>query len=82
MTPEQKISADNDVDTEDLATSQIETIDVEESIEIAEPNAPVPEKTFADFKVRSDMVEALAEKGITHPFPHPGDDPAGGPRWP
>lgn len=69
MTPEQKIAADNDVDTEDLATSQIETIDVEDSIDIVEANEPVAEKTFADFKVRADMVEALAEKGITHPFP-------------
>ncbi|NUL46749.1 DEAD/DEAH box helicase [Cellulosimicrobium funkei] len=69
MTPEQKIAADHDVDTEDLATSEIETIDVEESIDIAEPNEPVAEKSFADFKVRPDMVEALAEKGITHPFP-------------
>ncbi|NUL46310.1 DEAD/DEAH box helicase [Cellulosimicrobium funkei] len=69
MTPEQKIAADNDIDTEDLATSEIETIEVEASIDIAEANVPVAEKTFADFKVRSDMVEALAEKGITHPFP-------------
>ncbi|GAA4762172.1 DEAD/DEAH box helicase [Citricoccus nitrophenolicus] len=69
MTPEQKIAADHDVDTEDLATSEIETIEVEESIDIAEANEPVAEKSFADFKVRADMVEALAEKGITHPFP-------------
>jgi superfamily II DNA/RNA helicase len=69
MTPEQKIAADNDIDTEDLATSQLETIDVEESIDITEANAPQPEKSFADFNVRADMVEALAEKGITHPFP-------------
>ncbi len=69
MTPEQKIAADHDVDTEDLATSRIETVDVEDSIDIAEANAPVAEKTFADFNVRADMVEALAEKGITHPFP-------------
>ncbi|MFB9071086.1 DEAD/DEAH box helicase [Citricoccus parietis] len=69
MTPEQKIAADNDIDTEDLATSEIETIEVEDSIDIAEANEPVAEKTFADFKVRADMVEALAEKGITHPFP-------------
>jgi superfamily II DNA/RNA helicase len=69
MTPEQKIAADNDVDTEDLATTPVETIDVEDSIDIAEANAPVAEKSFADFNVRADMVEALAEKGITHPFP-------------
>ncbi|MBB5749366.1 DEAD/DEAH box helicase [Micrococcus sp. TA1] len=69
MTPEHKIAADNDIDTEDLATSSLETIDVEDSIDITEPNAPQPEKSFADFNVRADMVEALAEKGITHPFP-------------
>jgi superfamily II DNA/RNA helicase len=69
MTPEQKIAADNDVDTEDLSTAAIETIDVEDSIDIAEANAPVAEKSFADLNVRADMVEALAEKGITHPFP-------------
>ncbi|QCU77707.1 DEAD/DEAH box helicase [Citricoccus sp. SGAir0253] len=69
MTPEQKIAADNDVDTEDLSTAAIETVDVEDSIDIHEANAPQPEKTFADFAVRADMVEALAEKGITHPFP-------------
>jgi superfamily II DNA/RNA helicase len=69
MTPEHKIAADNDIDTEDLATSALETIDVEDSIDITEPNAPQPEKSFADFNVRADMVEALAEKGITHPFP-------------
>ena len=28
-----------------------------------------PEKTFADFDVRTDIVEALASKGITTPFP-------------
>ncbi|MFC7401984.1 DEAD/DEAH box helicase [Citricoccus sp. GCM10030269] len=69
MTPEQKITADHDVEPEDMATSSIEVIDVEDTIDISEANAPQPEKTFADFNVRAEMVEALAEKGITHPFP-------------
>lgn len=30
---------------------------------------PEEDKTFADFGVRADLCEALAEKGITHPFP-------------
>lgn len=30
---------------------------------------PEEDKTFADFGVREDICEALAEKGITHPFP-------------
>ncbi|WP_277245612.1 DEAD/DEAH box helicase [Micrococcus terreus] len=69
MTPEQKIVADNDVDTEDLNTTEIETLEVADSVEVAEAPAPQPEKSFADFKVHPAMVEALAEKGITHPFP-------------
>ncbi|UQN31193.1 DEAD/DEAH box helicase [Brachybacterium kimchii] len=39
----------------------------------ADAAAPVedtaPTQTFADFDVREDIVEALAAKGITHPFP-------------
>ncbi|MDN5654738.1 MAG: DEAD/DEAH box helicase, partial [Kocuria sp.] len=30
---------------------------------------PEEDKTFADFGVREDICEALAENGITHPFP-------------
>ena len=30
---------------------------------------PAPQQTFADFAVRADIVEALAAKGITTPFP-------------
>ena len=33
------------------------------------PAPPEPQKTFADFDVRPDIVEALAAKGITTPFP-------------
>ena len=38
----------HDIDTEDLTTSEIETIEVEDSIDIAEANEPVAEKTFAE----------------------------------
>ncbi|GAA1801844.1 DEAD/DEAH box helicase [Nesterenkonia flava] len=34
-----------------------------------QPAAETPSLTFADFAVRSEIVEALAEKGITTPFP-------------
>ena len=30
---------------------------------------PLTEQTFADFDVRSDIIEALSSKGIVHPFP-------------
>ncbi|WP_022871899.1 DEAD/DEAH box helicase [Nesterenkonia alba] len=33
------------------------------------PAAPEQQKTFADFNVRTEIVEALAQKGIIHPFP-------------
>ena len=69
MTPEQKIVADNDVDTEDLNTTPLETIEVADSVDVDEAPAPQPEKSFADFGVHPAMVEALAAKGITHPFP-------------
>ncbi|PWH07064.1 DNA helicase [Brachybacterium endophyticum] len=35
----------------------------------AEAAKEAPAQTFADFDVREDIVEALAAKGITHPFP-------------
>ncbi|GAA1484575.1 DEAD/DEAH box helicase [Brachybacterium fresconis] len=34
-----------------------------------EQSSGTPEETFADFDVREDIVEALASKGIIHPFP-------------
>ncbi|APX31384.1 DNA helicase [Brachybacterium sp. P6-10-X1] len=34
-----------------------------------EQSSGTPEQTFADFDVREDIVEALASKGIIHPFP-------------
>ena len=35
----------------------------------AEALAPIPAASFADLGVRAEIVEALAEVGITHPFP-------------
>lgn len=37
--------------------------------DISSTEEKVGEKTFADFEISSSTVEALAEKGITHPFP-------------
>lgn len=37
--------------------------------EAHEPSAHQPTLTFADFNVRSEIVDSLAEKGITSPFP-------------
>jgi superfamily II DNA/RNA helicase len=54
-------------DTENAATT--ETAD-SESAATAETTAPEqPVQSFADFAVRPAIVEALAEAGITHPFP-------------
>ncbi len=52
-----------------VADNSPDAIDVEETlVTTAEPHAPVAE-TFADFNVRPDIVESLADAGITHPFP-------------
>ncbi len=40
-----------------------------DSIEIDATAAPVVEQTFADLGIEQDMVDALASKGITSPFP-------------
>ncbi|MHC6177159.1 DEAD/DEAH box helicase [Glutamicibacter sp. X7] len=37
--------------------------------ETTAPAAPIEEKTFADYKVREDIVGSLLEAGIEHPFP-------------
>lgn len=47
-------------------TDNQETLDVAESVEAVTADA---EKTFADYGVRQDMVDALAADGITAPFP-------------
>ncbi|WDF32471.1 DEAD/DEAH box helicase [Arthrobacter agilis] len=52
-----------------VADNSSDAIDVEETlVTTEEPHAPVAE-TFADFNVRPDIVESLADAGITHPFP-------------
>ena len=52
--------------TDDSGT---ETIEPEETIISDEKPHEIAEKTFADYNVRADIVESLADAGITHPFP-------------
>lgn len=50
-------------------TSGTESVEPEETITTtAEPHAEV-QKTFADFGVRTEIVDSLAQAGIIHPFP-------------
>ena len=49
--------------------SGIETIEPEETIISDEKPHEIAEKSFADYNVRADIVESLADAGITHPFP-------------
>jgi superfamily II DNA/RNA helicase len=46
-----------------------ETIEPEETIISDEKPHEIAEKSFADYDVRADIVESLADAGITHPFP-------------
>jgi len=46
-----------------------ETIEPEETIISDEKPHEIAEKSFADFDVRADIVDSLADAGITHPFP-------------
>ncbi|MFC7848979.1 DEAD/DEAH box helicase [Arthrobacter sp. NPDC057388] len=46
-----------------------ETIEPEETIISDEKPHEIAEKSFTDFDVRADIVESLADAGITHPFP-------------
>ncbi|MFJ4226268.1 DEAD/DEAH box helicase [Paenarthrobacter nicotinovorans] len=46
-----------------------ETIEPEETITSDETPHEIEEKSFADYNVRADIVESLADAGITHPFP-------------
>ncbi|MEV7605211.1 DEAD/DEAH box helicase [Paenarthrobacter sp. NPDC089322] len=46
-----------------------ESIEPEETITSDETPHEIEEKTFADYNVRADIVESLADAGITHPFP-------------
>ncbi len=59
------------MNTEHLLTadSASEAVDIEESLSTDEAPHELPEQSFADFGVRSDIVESLAAAGITHPFP-------------
>jgi superfamily II DNA/RNA helicase len=52
--------------TDDTGT---ESIEPEETIISDEKPHEIEEKTFADYNVRADIVESLADAGITHPFP-------------
>ncbi|MBO1266760.1 DEAD/DEAH box helicase [Arthrobacter cavernae] len=49
--------------------SGTESIEPEETITSDETPHEIEEKSFADFNVRADIVESLADAGITHPFP-------------
>ena len=46
-----------------------EALNVAETLATSQAAAIIPELTFADFGVRSDIVQSLSEAGITHPFP-------------
>ena len=52
--------------TDDTGT---ESIEPEETITSDETPHEIAEKTFADYNVRTEIVESLADAGITHPFP-------------
>src|SRR5690606_25688718 len=52
----------------DDATGSLEQA-VDTTLETTTERAPLPERTFADFGIRPEIAEALAEAGITHPFP-------------
>nr|WP_217500638.1 DEAD/DEAH box helicase [Arthrobacter sp. C9C5] len=49
--------------------SGTESIEPEETIISDETPHEIAEKSFADYNVRADIVESLADAGITHPFP-------------
>jgi superfamily II DNA/RNA helicase len=47
----------------------LEVLEPEETIISDEKPHEIEEKSFADYNVRADIVESLADAGITHPFP-------------
>ncbi|WP_442860625.1 DEAD/DEAH box helicase [Arthrobacter sp. zg-Y895] len=51
------------------ADDSTEELTVADTLAVKAEAAEIPELTFADFGVRSDIVESLADAGITHPFP-------------
>ena len=61
----------SELHTHQLLTDEsgTETLEPEETIISDEKPHEIEEKTFADFNVRADIVESLADAGITHPFP-------------
>ena len=61
----------SELHTHQLLTDEsgTETLEPEETIISDEKPHEIAEKTFADFNVRADIVESLADAGITHPFP-------------
>ncbi|MBX7445336.1 MULTISPECIES: DEAD/DEAH box helicase [unclassified Arthrobacter] len=61
----------SELHTHQLLTDEsgTETIEPEETIISDETPHEIAEKSFADYNVRADIVESLADAGITHPFP-------------
>ncbi|MGG5171132.1 DEAD/DEAH box helicase [Pseudarthrobacter sp. J1738] len=49
--------------------SGTEVLEPEETIVTTAVAKEIEEKSFADYDVRADIVESLADAGITHPFP-------------
>ncbi|MEZ2388943.1 DEAD/DEAH box helicase [bacterium RCC_150] len=59
----------SELHTHEVLTDGTESIEPEETISSDETPHEIAEKSFADYNVRADIVESLAEAGITHPFP-------------
>ncbi len=61
----------SELHTHQLLTDETgtEVIEPEETIISDELPHEIEEKSFADYNVRADIVESLADAGITHPFP-------------
>ncbi len=61
----------SELHTHQLLTDEsgTEVLEPEETIISDEKPHEIKEKSFADYNVRADIVESLADAGITHPFP-------------
>ena len=61
----------SELHTHQLLTDETgtEILEPEETIISDEKPHEIEEKSFADYNVRADIVESLADAGITHPFP-------------
>ncbi|MFF1251153.1 DEAD/DEAH box helicase [Pseudarthrobacter sp. NPDC058329] len=61
----------SELHTHQLLTDEsgTEVLEPEETIISDELPHEIEEKSFADYNVRADIVESLADAGITHPFP-------------